>query len=209
MDIREIGKELSIIVIAALILALSVSFLNMTIFWAALLSFAIIILTNVIVKKIIGNYLETDVKTKFWSWYQFGFTKYSHFKKPVPMAWLPLVASLVSKGMFWWLAILEFDVEAKPERASRKHGLYRFTEVTEWHMAWIAVFGIAINLVLSIVGYLLGFEFFAKLNIYFAFWSIIPLSNLDGSKILFGNRILWFATTIITTIFLFYSFIVV
>jgi len=201
MELRENLKEFSIVVFAAVILAISTSFRDKTFIYYVLISFFIILSVNVLVKKAVGYLLELKVKIGFWSWYQYGFRKDAHFKKAVPMAWLPLLVSLFSRGLLWWLAILEFDVDAKTERVSRKHGLYRFTEVTEWHIAWIAVWGIIANIALAIIAYFAGYELFSKLSIYYVAWSIIPLSSLDGSKIFFGSRALWM--TIATFVLLF------
>jgi hypothetical protein len=203
MDIKENGKEISVIILASIILALTVSFRNTDIFYMAIASFLFIITLNVFVKKIIGYFFETDVKTKFWTWYQFGFRKDMHFKKPLPMLWLPLILALFTKGFFLWLGILEFDVEAKTERVSKRHGLYRFTEVTEWHMGLIAIGALTANLTFAIIGYIAGLELFAKLSIYFIAWSIIPIGNLDGSKILYASRGLWTTALTITMAFLF------
>jgi len=38
---------------------------------------------------------------------------------------------------------------------------------------------------------------FAKLNIYFMFYNIIPFSDLDGTKIFFVNRTVWSISVII------------
>ncbi|MFH1238336.1 MAG: hypothetical protein ABIH79_00315 [archaeon] len=191
MDIKEIGTEIFILVLAAIILAISVALKDSSIMYAATISFIIIIGANILIKKIIGYLFEIDVKTKFWSWYQYGFRKDAHFKKPIPMVWLPLLLSLITKGFVQWLAILEFDVTPKTERVAKRHGLYRFTQITEWHIAWIATWGIIVNFILAIIGYIAGFELFAKLSIYFIAWSIIPLSGLDGAKIFFSSRGLW------------------
>ncbi len=205
MNQREALKGFFIILLASIVLALSIAFQDTSLMLYAFVSFFIIISLNVLAKKAIGYYFETGVKIKFWSMYHFGFRKDYHFKKAIPMIWLPLILSLLSRGVLWWLAILEFDVEAKAERASRRHGLYRFTQVTEWHMAWIAVWGIIVNVIVAIIGYILGFEFFAKLGIYYAIWSLIPLSSLDGSKIFFGKRVLWTFMAIIGIILLWWS----
>ena len=191
MEIKEYGKEVATIILATIVLAIAVAFKDSTIFYAATISFLIIFVVNIITKKIVGYIFETDVKTKFWTWYQYGFRSDWHFKKPVPMLGLPLLLALITKGFFLWLGILEFDVVAKTERVSRRHGLYRFTEVTEHHMAWIAIWGLIANFVFAIAGYIAGFELFTKLSIYFLAWSIIPLSGLDGSKILFGGKVKW------------------
>jgi len=201
MDTKENAKELLIIILAAVILALTVAFKDRALFYAAATSFLVILIINVLIKKSVGYYLETKVKTKFWSIYQFWFRKDMHFKKPLPMLWLPLLLTLFTKGFFLWLGILEFDVEAKTERVSKRHGLYRFTQVTEWHMAWIAIWALIINLIAAIIGYVAGFELFTKLSIYFIAWSTIPIPGLDGSKIFFSSRTLWaiaFTIAIIT-----------
>jgi len=190
------------ILLASIILALATSFKNIEIFYISTLYFLIIISANILTKKIVGFHFETDVKTKFWTWYQFGFRKDMHFKSPIPMAWLPLLTALFSKGFIFWLGILEFDIKAKTERVAKRHGLYRFTEVTEWHIAWIAIWGIITNLILAIIGYIIGLETFAILSIYFIAWSIVPIGRLDGSKIFYANKALWTAIFIITIIIL-------
>lgn len=208
MDRNESLKELVTIVLASIVLALVVAFGNRSIFLITALSFFIILGSNTLAKKVIGHHFETQVRVSFWKMYRFGFRKDTHFKFPLPMIWLPLVLTLFSKGLLWVLAALEFDVEAKSERVSRRHGLYRFSQVTEWHVAWIATGGIITNLVLAIVGYSLGYELFAKLSIYYAVWSIIPISSLDGTKILFGNRVLWLILFLVAIIFLGWGLII-
>jgi hypothetical protein len=203
MKMKENGQEISVIILASIILALTVSFRNTNIFYMAIASFLFIITLNVLTKKIIGYFFETDVRTKFWTWYQFGLRKDMHFKKPVPMIWLPLILSLFTKGYFLWLAILEFDLVAKTERVSRRHGLYRFTEVTEWHMGLIAIGALAANLTFAIIGYIAGLELFAKLSIYFIAWSMIPIGRLDGSRILYASRAMWITALAATAAFLF------
>lgn len=202
MNIKEDGQEIATIILTSIILATTVAFKNTNIFYIALASFLIIIGINVLVKKIVGYNFETAVKTKFWSWSQYGLRKDMHFKKPVPMLWLPLILIFFTKGFFLWLGILEFDVAAKTERVSRRHGLYRFTEVTEWHMALIATWALTTNLILAIAGYIMGFELFAKLSIYFIAWSVIPIAKLDGSKIFYGSRGLWTVVFTIAMLFL-------
>ena len=202
------GKELFTIILAAIILALATAFKNTEIFYPALLSFTIILILNVLTKKIVGYHFETSVKTKFWALSQYGFRKDMHLKTALPMAWLPLLIALFSKGFILWLAILEFDIKAKTERVAKRHGLYRFTQVTEWHMALIVTWGIVINLIAALMAYLIGFELFTKLSIYFIAWSIIPFSRLDGSKIFYANRALWIIIFTITAIVLGWGLII-
>lgn len=209
MNIKETATELFIIILAATILAMSVAFKDSSILYYAIISFIIIISANVLIKKIVGYFLEIDVKTKFWSWYQFGFRKDAHFKKPVPMLWLPLLLSLITNGFLQWLGILEFDIKPKTERVAKRHGLYRFTQLTEWHIAWIATWGIILNFILAIIGYIAGFELFTKLSIYFIAWSIIPIAGLDGSKIFFSSRGLWITLFTIISLILGWGLIII
>ena len=49
-----------------------------------------------------------------------------------------------------------------------------------------------------IISYLLGYPDFARLNLYLAFFNMIPISDLDGNKIFFGSIVLWsFLATIV------------
>jgi len=201
-------EEITAIILSTIILALAVSYKNTEILYASALSFLIIILANIIAKKATGFHFETEVKTKFWTWSQFGIRKDMHFKNPIPMAWLPLLVALFSKGFVLWLGILEFDIKAKTERVAKRHGIYRFTQVTEWHMAMIAMWGLIANLIFAIGGYILGFELFAKLSIYYIAWSVIPLGRLDGAKIFYASRALWITIFAITAIVLGWGLII-
>ena len=191
-------KEILVIIIASIILGASFSYLNYSEILITITSFFILISINIIAKKIMAYYYEANIQTRFWKWYQHGFSKKAHFKKPIPMLWLPILVSLISRAAFQWMGILEFDITPKTERVSKRHGLYRFTEMVEFHIAIIAATGIIINILLAIIAYIAGLTTFAQLNIYYAFWSIIPISSLDGSKILFGSKVLWTILFIIT-----------
>jgi hypothetical protein len=201
-------KEITTILLAIIVLTVTASFRDTEIFYPILLSFSIIIISNILVKKIVGFHFETSVKTKFWTWHQFGLRQDMHFKTPIPMIWLPLLVALFTKGYFLWLGILEFDIKAKAERVAKRHGIYRFTQVTERHMAWIAAWGLIANLALAIGGYIAGFELFAKLSIYFIAWSVVPIGRLDGSKIFYASRLLWVIIFTITAIVLGWGLII-
>ncbi len=209
-------KEILIILAASLILGLSFSIPNVTYYTFSLsaIFFLIIIIVNLIGKHLVAYFFEADIETKFWSVYHYGFKQGSHFARPLPMAWLPLLLSFIFRGFFQWLSILEFDVKPKIERSARRHGIYGFTELEDYHVAMIAAAGVAANLIIAILSYFLAsiyptLELFARLNIYFAFWSMIPLGSLDGSKFLFGSRGTWFIMLVITAIFLAYALLVV
>jgi len=193
MELQRLKKDTIIIILASVILGLALSYAdkNWKITLTAFVTIFLVILINTLAKKLFAYQLETDVNLNFWSMYWYGYSAKSHYKKPMAMAWLPLLTSLITKGIFSWMPIIEFDVAARPERIARRHGLYRYTTVTEWHIALIAVVGILTNIIFGITGYLLGFETFAKWNLFYAAWSILPISSLDGTKIFFGSRKVW------------------
>src|SRR6056297_2513594 len=93
-------KESFLIILASTLLGISVSYTETNTIILTSIFFIIIISLNIIIKKLIAYSLEADVKTKFWEVYQYGLKKGSHFKKPLPMAWLPPILSFISQGTF-------------------------------------------------------------------------------------------------------------
>jgi hypothetical protein len=211
MDFNKFWKECALVLLAAIILGVSFNyplqgFSNLMSLFGI---FIAIISINVLAKKFFASNLETDVNLDLWNWYQFGLGRKQHFKNPIPMIWLPIVSSLMTRGVFVWASLLSFNVSPRSERITRRHGLYRYTEVTEWHIALIAIFGILANIVLGVIGYFAGFETFAKFSILYSVWNLVPVSNLDGTKIFFGSRNLWFTMIVLVLAVFFWSLTIV
>lgn len=193
-------QEITSILIITIILAFSITLIqSMNFFLNTLLFVFLIIIINITAKKIAGYYFEAEVETKIWEMQRYGFLgilRGKHpsgkFKQAIPLgAIMPLVVKIISLGYFNWLASLTFDVKAKKYRTAKRHGFYSFSEMTEFHIGLIAVAGIIANLFFAIIGYLIGATDFARLNIYYAFFNMIPISSLDGNKIFFGSLIVW------------------
>lgn len=207
-------SELASIPVASLIIAFSANLLlrgTIAFLWVLLAVFAVIVI-NVVAKKVAGFYFETDIETKFWEVYQFGFKPSRHFKKPVPLgAFLPLISKIILFPIngFVWMASLVFEVKPRIYRAARRHGLYSFSEMTESHIGYIAAAGIAANLAFAIIGYLIGFTDFARFNIYYALFNMLPISNLDGNKIFFGSVALWSFLASLVLVGLFFAIFIV
>jgi len=176
------------------------------------LAVSIVILANIFTKKIIAYKLDSEIEMKIWEIGNYGFTKEKEDKKPFPLgAVLPLVSKIILFPFksFVWMASFVFDVKPRIYRGAKRYGLYTFSEMTEYHLALIAASGIFINIVLAVAGYFLGFPLFARLNVYFAFFNILPISELDGNKLLFGSKILWsFLAALVLIGMLFAIFIV-
>jgi len=206
-------KEIINIIIVTIILAFAISLIeSFKIFLYALLSVFLVILINIFAKKIISFYFDSEIEIKLWEIKRYGFKAHQHFKKSFPAgAFLQIISKIVlfPFNSFVWMASLVFDVKAKIYKAAKRHGLYSFSEMTEFHLGLIAATGIFANLIFAIIGYLLGFSEFAKLNIYYAFFNMLPISDLDGNKIFFGSIILWSFLASITLIALLYSFLLI
>ena len=216
-------REILSILLITIILAFAFSIKEFTteILLYSLLSIFLIITLNIAAKKIAANYFESEIEMKLWKMERYGltgvvirgsFSKHPDrkFKHPFPAGiFFPIITAALSLGHFIWMSSLVFDVKTKIHRAAKRHGLYSFSEMTEFHIALIATAGIVANLILAIAGYLAGFETFAKLNIYYAFFNILPISDLDGNKIFFGSKILWSTLATITLLGLAYIFMVV
>lgn len=204
-------KEIIAIAIITVILAFAISLVETwKIFLYALLAVFLVLIINIIAKKVASFYLDSEIEIKLWEIKKYGFKTHNYFKKPFPAgAFLPIITTAFSFGYLTWMASLVFDVKPKKYRAAKRHGLYSFSEMTEQHIGLIAAAGIFANLIFAVIGYFIGFPDFARLNIYYAFFNILPISNLDGNKIFFGSLVLWSFLASIVLIFLGYTFLLI
>ena len=203
-------KEISLIGLMAIILAFALSFPEPIKALYILVPMFFVIITNILAKKVSSFYLDSEIEINLWEVKRYGFKPNKYLKRPFPAgAFLPIITSVLSFGYFVWLTGLVFDVKAKIYRAAKRFGLYSFSEMTEYHIGLIAAAGIFTNLFLAVIGYLINLDEFAKLNIYYAFFNLIPMSNLDGNKIFFGSIVLWSFLVALVLIGLGYVFLVV
>jgi len=206
-------KEIGIIVIVSIFLAFAITLVKTTnYFLYALLGVFLAILANALAKKVAGYFFESDIEIKLWEFKRYGHRRNQKFQRPFPAG---LLIPLLSKIVLWplngfvWMASLVFDVKPKPWRVAKRHGYYSFSEMTEDHIGYIAAFGVIINLILALVGYFIGFPLFSKINIWLAFFNMIPISDLDGNKIFFGNLTLWNVLAVLTLLGMAYAFFLV
>ncbi len=209
-------KELGNIIIVIILFAFLIRFLqDLNAFLTGLIIAFAIITVNILTKKIMASYLEAEIEQKIWHFQRWGYYTRSQFKKPKPIgAILPFILVWLSypTGFLKLLTFLQFDVKPTSARAAKRHGLHRYIEMTEWHIALIAGIGIFANLVLAIIAYIIGNPIMldiAKYSIYYAAWNMLPISQLDGTKIFFGSRILYTLLAILTLISLGYALFLV
>ncbi|MBT96626.1 hypothetical protein CMI49_00815 [Candidatus Pacearchaeota archaeon] len=204
-------KEITAILIVTLVLAFTISLMKtLNIFLYSLIAVFLIIIINIIAKKVASYYLDSEIEIKLWEIKRYGFKPRRYFKNPFPAGiFLPIIFIIFSLGYFKWMASLIFDVKPKTYRAAKRHGLYNFSEMTEDHIGLIASAGILVNLIFGIIGYLINFPEFAKLNIYYAFFNMLPIADLDGNKIFFGSIVIWSFLAVLVLIGLGYIFLLV
>jgi hypothetical protein len=163
-------------------------------------------------KKVVAHMLDADVEHGIWKMGRYGWKPGQIFRKEKSMGViLPLVVAFIGALLAWkfgfviyFMGILTYEARALKRRAARRHGFYSFSEMTDFHNALIGAAGIVSLLILSVVTYYFGLEFFTKILVYYAFWNILPISNLDGTQIFFGSRVLYgvlFVTTLTFSVF--------
>lgn len=215
---KEIGAILSVIIVLALVVSLVETW---KIFLWTLLGMFIIILINVFAKKVASFYLDSEIDIGLWEIKRYGLLHFmnvspikSHpsggLKRPFPAGlFVPILLKVITLGFVNWMACLVFEVKPKVYRAAKRYGLYKFSEMTEWHIGLIAAWGVFANLVFAVIFYFVGLSDFAKWNVYFAFFNIVPLADLDGNKVFFGSVVLWSFLAIVTLIGMGYAFFLI
>lgn len=202
--------EIALIIIISIIIAFAITLVKTPeIFAYVLLSIFLVIIINTIAKKITAYYADSEAEVKIWQMERWGlagiltaggyFHPSKEFKHPFPLgAFLPIITKVLLMPLtnFVWMACLIFDVKTKVYKSAKRHNItYGFSEITDYQIGLIAASGIIANLVFAFIFYLIGIPEqmnFARLSIIYAFFNMLPLSNLDGNKIYFGNAKMWF-----------------
>lgn len=152
------------------------------------------LIVNTIGKKLVAHFYDANAEISHWHLKRYGYWRWMYFKKLFPI-WVvaPLIFFLASAGSVKWLAVTTF--ETSPAITRERH---KFSKMTEWDIALIAVGGVIFNIILAFISKLLGYDSFANWNLWFALFNLIPFSDLDGAKIFFGSRFLWVFIVIFT-----------
>jgi hypothetical protein len=167
-----------------------------------------VIIANIVAKKILAHYFGADIEIKLWSFRRFmyvdkkriyGYKPHQKFKSEFPAGFFfPLLIKFLSVGLINWMGCLTFDARGTIYRTAKKWQLFQFSDITEAEMAWISFFGIIINIIIAIAGYLTNIPMLSKISLQYAFFNSLPIGNLDGMKIFFGNKTLWATSMVLT-----------
>ncbi len=153
----------------------------------------IILLTNIISKKMVSGVFSIKIEHEIWKFQRWGVYKRSHFKKPIPIGLvIPFTLSILSLGLIKMLVLIQFQAENIFEkRVLKQIGFKRKSEINDSDLGFTAAVGFYSLIVLAIIGTIIGFPELTKYSIYYCLWNIIPFGNIDGSKVFYGSLINW------------------
>lgn len=203
-------SELVPILVVILILGISLGLRDLGNIPILILYSAIVVIANICAKEIMAYFLDAGLSVNYWHFQRFGFRRHEQMKRPFPIGIVaPIVTSLVTFGYIVWMGVLQYDVYALKSRVTKRFGQYKFSEMTDFHVGLIGAAGIAVNLLISLISYIAGFETLALINLYYSFFNLIPISNLDGTRIFFGSLLMWVSLAIVTVIALLFSWVII
>jgi hypothetical protein len=176
-----------------------------------LLIFSIIIITNIATKKITAHHFAIQIEHSDWKLIRWGWFTRAYFKKPLPLGLIaPFFLAIFTIGNLKPFTFFQFHAKDLPERRILKRHGFRLTRrkelVSEQDYGYTAASGFFSLLVVAIIGTIISpfFPIFgptlAKYSIYFGIWNLLPIGQLDGTKVFFGTTILWAFLAIIFTI---------
>ncbi len=175
---------------------------NPTKILTTILVFTIIIFTNITAKKLIAKNYAIKIEHQDWKLIRWGYYERSYFKKPFPLGIIaPFFLAIFSLGYLKPFTFFQFDAENLPAaRLLKSHGQRRAQRkegISEEDLAYTAATGFYALLALAIIGFLLkpylpefGFDL-AKYSLYYGAWNLLPIGQLDGSKLFFGATLGW------------------
>lgn len=195
-------KEIGSIIVFSIVLAFLLAINNFQeLFLVSLGAVLITIIVNILFKKIAAEYWDNKIEHSLWEASRFWYGPSHKFKKAIPFGIIiPLILKILSFGLVTWSAGLTFETEGKKYKAAKRHGVYAFSEVTEEQIGLIAATGILGNILLAIIAYLANSPLVMKVSILYIFYNMVPISNLDGNKIFFGNLLVWNILAVISLI---------
>jgi hypothetical protein len=193
-------KEIGWIFVAILLMGFVIGWSNkMSYSLSVFLIALIIILVNVLAKKIAASHYSLKINHKIWHIQYLWFSKKDKLKKPFPIGLIiPFLLSFLSMGLIKVFALLQFDYENNyKKRALKRRGMYRHSEINESDLAFTSAWGFWSLIALAIISTLINQPEISKYAVYYGLWNLLPLSNLDGSKLFFGSPVNWLLLVII------------
>ena len=186
-------REVSWIIISIIILGFIIEFSTAyTLTFKGFIYATIIILTSLLIKNLAADYFYVLIEHEIWSFRQWWWTGRAKFKKPIPLGLiLPFFVALVSIGSLKVMTILQFNGKPSKKKLLRKRGSKKYLEVNESDLAFISAWASWGLLILALIATLIKQQELARYSIYYGFWNLLPVGQLDGSKLFFGSFVNW------------------
>tara|TARA_Y100000034_G_scaffold97974_2_gene119831 strand:+ start:858 stop:1487 length:630 start_codon:yes stop_codon:yes gene_type:complete len=193
MFIKFTKKEFVWVIVAIIILGFIIEFSEAhTITFKGFIYAAVIIFTSILIKNLAADYFYLNIEHKVWEIKQYWFTARGHFKKPIPFGLiLPFFIAFVSIGTMKIMTILQFNGKPSKKKILKKRGSQRKEEANESDFAFISAWGFWGLIILAIISSLIKQPELAKYALYYGTWNLLPISQLDGSKLFFGSLANW------------------
>lgn len=196
-------KELVVVSVAIVLMSLILSFINFNFdisrFPVYLLFSVIIIGTSCIVKKIVAKIKDISIEFEFWGFQRYGIAQGSYFKKPFPAGiFAPLLLGFL--GFRYFFIFLQFEAKETVAAVVKRFGKNRYSGVMEWDDALFAFYSTLVLMILAVAAHsinLNGFLEFSRITTYYLLWNLIPFGKIDGAKIFYGSRPLFYSTVIL------------
>ena len=143
---------------------------------------SLIVSFNILGLKLAAKYYGTELKVKIWNSHKFK-TAVTFGKKLLLLYTTPIlsiIVMLLSNGKIYFSTVMSFSVNEK--LFGRK-----FQNLTYFNISSIVFFGLLSNLILMWIFKLLEFDLGLKLSFWFILFSLLPISELPGTKLLLGS----------------------
>ena len=167
-----------------------------------LMAAAITLLLYELTHKLVARRYKAETEYEIWSIKRYGFWRSSEFPvkflgftiRSLPIGIiLSIMATLLSKGLFYLIPMASFRLVERPHlRLGAK-----FRHVSNFEEAKIAASSLVILAIIALIASSSSALIFSQLSAMmyvFIAWCLIPISQLDGSKIFFGSIPLYIAT---------------
>jgi hypothetical protein len=191
-------QEIIWILITILLMGFVISFPN---FKSPIFVFAIsfvIILVNILAKKIAAKYYYVKIEHSILDFQRFGIYSRSYLKKPFPIGLVfPFLLSILSLGIIKPFLFLQFKAQNIKTRILKRRGPYRYSEINESDLGFVSAWGFWALIILAIIASILNISELTRYSIYYGIWNLIPLGKLDGIKLFFGSLINWIILAIV------------
>ncbi len=151
------------------------------------------VLVHEVAHKLVARHKNLEITYQFWTLDRMSPAQKIKHGVPIGII-IALLVTFFSNGTFYFTAIGENRISVDPKkRIGRK-----WTEVLDYEQALILLSGpianILLVIVLNAISRFTSYDLtpFMMINLFMAFWTMLPLPGLDGGKIFFGSRNVYF-----------------